>query len=71
MLPGGAQPLSQKRILIALAAAILLAALTLWQRQRFDQVQACAAQGGIWDGQLSTCKPDPNRILIQRDLQRS
>ena len=66
-----AKPLNRNRLLIAALAVIALGALLLWQRQRLDQVQACVTQGGLWDGASSTCKPDPNRIIIQRDLQRS
>ena len=64
------RPLTPNRLLIAAAAAIALVLLLLWQYHRLDQVQACIMQGGLWDGASSTCKPDPNRIIIQRDLQR-
>ena len=63
--------MSRNRIVLAAVALVVLATLLLWQRQRLNQVQACVAQGGIWDGSASVCKPDPNRILIQRELQRS
>ncbi len=62
--------MNRNRLLIAVLAVIALGLLLLWQRQRLDQVQACVAQGGLWDGASSICKPDHNRILIQRDLQR-
>ena len=70
MLSNEAKALNHNRLLVAALAVIVLGLLLLWQHKRLDQVQACIMQSGLWDGASSTCKPDPNRVLIQRDLQR-
>ncbi len=61
--------MSRNRLLMASVVVLVLAALMGWQYRRYALVTACVENGGIWTG--VTCRPDPGRIQIQRELQRS
>lgn len=60
--------MSRNRLLISAALLLVVAALMAWQYSRHALVTACVADGGMWDG--SSCKSDPRRIILQRELQR-
>ena len=59
------------RIAAAVAAALILLGLLIWQEQRWRMVDACAKRGGIWDGAHSKCRLVPIRILIEKNLKRT
>ena len=60
--------MSRRRLLAALALAIVVLALAAWQIRRERLMRACADDQGLWDG--AACKPDERRLRIQRDLHR-
>lgn len=60
--------MSRQRLLAALALAVVVLGLAVWQIRRERLMRACSAEQGIWDG--TVCKPDERRIRIQRDLHR-
>jgi hypothetical protein len=60
---------NRNRLLISATLVVTLFLLLAWQQQRHNIVAACQDKGGQWNG--SSCRPDPGRIIIQRDLRRS
>jgi hypothetical protein len=60
---------NRHRLLISATLILTLVALLAWQQQRHGLVASCQDKGGLWNG--SACRPDPGRIIIQRDLRRS
>ncbi len=49
---------------------MLLAVLLYWQHVRFQLVNACHDQGGVWDGAAGRCKMVPP-IYLERGIKRS
>jgi len=65
--------LSRRTLLRTLAASVmimLLAVLLYWQHVRFQLVNACHDQGGVWDGAAGRCKMVPP-IYLERGIKRS
>ncbi len=65
----GPAAVSRNRLLVSVALGLIVAALMVWQYRRNALVRGCIEEGGIWTG--VGCRPDPGRIHIQRELQRS
>lgn len=63
--------MSPSRWIIAGVISAALVALLAWQLVRERAMDACIAQGGVWDGRNSRCRPPPPRPIIQRDLHRT
>ena len=63
--------MTRNRLVIAALACTVVAVLFVWQLRRERLVKACLDAGALWDGPRSTCKPLPNRPILQRDLHRS
>jgi hypothetical protein len=61
--------MNRNRLLFSAAMVLSLLILFAWQQSRGAQITACHDKGGIWTG--ATCRPEPGRIIIQRDLRRS
>jgi len=59
------------RIALAVAAVLVVTALTGWRMHRERLIVRCHDAGGVWIGAQSRCAPDPNRMTIQRELYRS
>jgi hypothetical protein len=62
---------SRARIAIAGLTLVALAGLWLWQRERTGQIEACLAQGGVWDGARHGCRPVRGPILERDGLKRT
>lgn len=59
------------RIVAAGITAIILAGLLAWQNHRWNMVNSCHMNGGVWDGGASKCRLVPARIFIEKNLKRS
>ncbi len=58
------------KTIAASAMIVLLTALLYWQHVRFELVNACHEQGGVWDGAAGRCKMVPP-IYLERGIKRS
>ena len=61
--------MNKNRLVITAAMVLTLIVLVAWQLKRNAQIAECHAGGGAWNGAI--CRPEPGRIIIQRDLRRS
>jgi hypothetical protein len=61
--------MNRNRALISTLMVLSLIVLLAWQQQRAAKIASCQEKGGVWSG--TTCRAEPGRILIQRDLRRS
>jgi hypothetical protein len=61
--------MNRNRLLISAALVLTVITLLAWQQSRNSLIAACQEKGGIWSG--NACRPEPGRIIIQRDLRRS
>lgn len=63
--------MSRTRLIIMGVVTLALLSLMSWQFARLKRVEACIADGKIWNGPHSRCdEPRPGPIL-ERDLKRT
>jgi hypothetical protein len=59
------------KLIIVAGVTLVLGGLVSWQWRRQSLAQACEANGYLWDGAQSICRPPlPGPILKRDGLQR-
>ena len=62
--------MSRTRLIVMSTVAAMLIGLMAWQYQRLSRVEACLAEGKIWNGPASRCDT-PKPVILERDLKRT
>ena len=63
--------MSRAQMILAASLIAALAALMAWQRHREGLMQACLAEGRVWNGPVSRCETPRVGPILKRALERS
>jgi hypothetical protein len=59
------------RWIVSMLVLLLLVGLVVWQRQREAQMEACLAEGRVWNGPQSRCESPRIGPILRRALERT
>lgn len=62
--------MSRGRLAVMGVVAVLLLGLVGWQYVRVGRVEACLAEGKVWNGPASRCEV-PRPVILERELKRT
>ena len=63
--------MSRTRLLVMGLVALILLSLVGWQYHRLKRIEACIAEGKVWNGPQSRCDPPRPGPILERDLKRT
>ena len=63
--------MTRTQMIISLIVVLVLVGLMTWQRHREEQMQACLADGRVWNGPQSRCETPRLSPILKRALERS